>query len=466
MPVTASTPSASTAKSTRQRPVLYAQALGQPRAGLVERMAHDGVQLVLATDAGDGLRKLAERPFASCVVDLAGERAAVTTLRLVRARHPALPILAIVDPGNASMTAEALQAGVTDLLPWPFAAADLAAVIGDVRDRTAADGNSTAPAERPFAWFLGSPAMRRVADAVAQVAASRAGVAVCGERGSGRERVARAIHAADGSAGAFVAIDGARQEPDAVELAIFGVAGDKTSPIDRVTEDAALIRARGGTLFIANVVELPARLQARLARLVRDREAHAAPGRVIDIDVRLVVSLTGAPEAAVADGRLRAELADRLATRIDVPALRERREDIPALAVWLAREACARRGEATKTFSRAALTLLGALTWPGNAAELADVVDRSVRTAASGVVQLEDVLAHAPLDAAAPRIDVHGTLREARMCFERECIAAALVRHRGRVGEAAKALGIQRTNLYRKVRQLKVDKALLSPRRA
>jgi two-component system nitrogen regulation response regulator NtrX len=121
---------------------------------------------------------------------------------------------------------------------------------------------------------------------------------------------------------------------------------------------------------------------------------------------------------------------------------------------------------APKALSRSALTLLGALPWPRNTLDLADLAERLAHDVRGPIVRLEDVLAHARFDGQpAPRVDAGGTLRDARRRFERECISAALVRHHGRVGEAAKALGIQRTNLYRKVRQLKVDKSLLSPRR-
>jgi DNA-binding NtrC family response regulator len=110
--------------------------------------------------------------------------------------------------------------------------------------------------------------------------------------------------------------------------------------------------------------------------------------------------------------------------------------------------------------------LLAALPWPRNLVDLAALAETAACGARGLVVHLEDVLAHAHFDTLTPRVDAIMTLRDARRHFERECITAALTRHHGRVGEAARALGIQRTNLYRKVRQLKVDRALLSPRRS
>jgi two-component system nitrogen regulation response regulator NtrX len=145
--------------------------------------------------------------------------------------------------------------------------------------------------------------------------------------------------------------------------------------------------------------------------------------------------------------------------------LRRRREDLPLLAAYLLRQACGQRHVDPKRFSQSALAVLAALPWHGNAADLASLVDLVVDRVDGPVVQIGDVLAHATLDGVAAPVEAGLTLRDARARFERDCISAVLVRHRGRVGEAAKALGIQRTNLYRKVRQLKVQRSLLTTRK-
>src|SRR5262249_3780776 len=139
-----------------------------------------------------------------------------------------------------------------------------------------------------------------------------------------------------------------------------------------------------------------------------------------------------------------------------------RREDIPVLAVHLLSELRQALGAPPQRFSRAALALLAALPWPGNAAELRALVETLVRSVDHPVIQIDDVLAFVRLDGVSPRIDVSGTLRDAKARFERDWISAVLMKHQGRVEDAARALGIQRTNLYRKVRQLKVARTLLA----
>jgi DNA-binding NtrC family response regulator len=229
-----------------------------------------------------------------------------------------------------------------------------------------------------------------------------------------------------------------------------------------------VFQARGGTLFLANVVEAPARIQAKLARLLRDGEAMLAEKRaVIDLDLRTIGATDPIPEAAVADGRLRRDLCERLShVRIDVPALRRRREDIPLLAGHFLQQISEVSGRLPPRFSRSALALLSALPWPGNARELRALLETLMRSTDRPVIGLDDLLDHVRLDGIAARVDPSGTLRDARVRFERDWISAVLVKHHGRVGDAARALGIQRTNLYRKVRQLNVTRGLLAPRRS
>jgi DNA-binding NtrC family response regulator len=451
---------------------LYLQAPGHPRPGLADRLSRVDVAAIVVSDVAEALRVLAGRSVLCGLIDLASERAALTAVRLLRARHPTLPLVGVADPANAVAIAGVVQAGVVDILPWPLASSDLATLLEELRDHQVVAQSGTGQAGYGFAWFLGSTTMRPVLEAARAAAAVRDGVAVCGERGSGRAIVARAIHAlGGGDPETFALVDCTGRSPEDLERQLFGAnAGRPQSSAasnDLVGPGAAVLQAgRGGTLFLHGLVDVPSRLQARLARMLRDREVTDDSGRTMPLALRLVASFDDAPETALADGRVRADLVDRLVTRIDVPPLRNRRDDVPRLAVHYLREACFRQGMAPKALSRSALTLLGALPWPRNTLDLVDMTERLVHDVRGPLVRLEDVLAHAHFDGApAPRADAGGTLREARMRFERECISAALVRYHGRVGEAAKALGIQRTNLYRKVRQLKVDKSLLSARR-
>jgi two-component system nitrogen regulation response regulator NtrX len=170
-------------------------------------------------------------------------------------------------------------------------------------------------------------------------------------------------------------------------------------------------------------------------------------------------------DRAVQEGRVRDDLFRRLSVlRIEMPPLRARREDIPALANYLLREICATRRVRPVAVSRAALSLISALPWPGNAVELRALLEAVVSGLPGGRgIRLEDLLAHVRLDGKSVGVGGGGTLKQARAHFEREYIANILEQHHGRISDAAKALGIQRTNLYRKMRALRVGQGRRDP---
>jgi two-component system nitrogen regulation response regulator NtrX len=277
---------------------------------------------------------------------------------------------------------------------------------------------------------------------------------------------ARAIHTAQDAGGAFVVVDCAAYSAEELDAALFGASarshGDFPRGLERVSRRSLLHEASGGTLYLKNLAEAPTRVQARLARILRDREAVLAEtDAAIEFDVRPMAAVDPGFDGVVAEGRVRDDLFRRVSViRVDMPPLRNRREDIPALANYFVRLICAELGVPPKTLSRPALSLVSALPWHGNATELRALLDGVVRGLQGGrAIGLEDVLAHVRLDGGSVVFASGGTLRQARARFEREYIAAVLEQHHGRISDAAKALGIQRTNLYRKIRALRVARS-------
>ena len=313
-----------------------------------------------------------------------------------------------------------------------------------------------------------SVAMRDVMALIARAAGMRAGVLIRGEEGTGRQVAARAIHALQHPGdGAFVAVDCAAFDGEELDAVLFGPTarqpnGDGShgsGELERVSRQGRLHDARGGTIYLQNVAEAPTRVQARLARLLRDREAVVTEtGEPVAFDVRPMAGVDPGFDSAVQDGRVHEDLFRRLSViRIEMPPLRNRREDIPALANHFLREMCASLRVPPKTLSRSALSLISALPWRGNAAELRTLLGSIVTGMQGGRgIALEDILAHVQLDGGAGLFSSGGTLKQARSRFEKEYIASVLEQHRGRMSDAARTLGIQRTNLYRKMRALKV----------
>jgi len=305
---------------------------------------------------------------------------------------------------------------------------------------------------------------------------SLGGVLLCGEPGSGRALFARAIHQAwtrphEGPienllrramreplhGRPFVPVDCGDRE--SLEERLFGRFRPSTSEsgtLDHIDEGCALHAGFGGTLYLRQLTDMPPRIQNRLARILRDGEVVVHKNGELDRTCQAAIRLIATTERQ-GPTDLVYDLQRRVSHAvISVPPLRARREDIPGLVRCLASDLSLSAGLAQKSASTQAIDLLSALPWRGNVSELEALLRRLVAKVPGRQIRLADVLAHVRLDGQPAAAMYGGTLKEARESFERDYVAAVLEQHRGRMGEAAKALGLQRTNLYRKVRQLSV----------
>jgi DNA-binding NtrC family response regulator len=436
----------------------------QPARAEVERQLSSVRVTVIWADSSHTVLAELQRRELPVIADFSRGGAALEPIRELRAKHPAMTLMALVDSARPDLATEAVLAAAADVLTLPL---DPRRLVRALERERAYASFEVAPADADLdELYCLSPAMRELRSHIAAAALSRAGVLVCGDSGTGREKVARALHAAARvlRPGGFVSVDCAARDGDQLGMDLFGVGAraEENLPargLERVSRAGCLFAALGGTLYLRNLPEAPTRVQRRLARLLRDREAVLAEtGEVITFDVRCMVAGDGQLEAALRDGSVQEELSRRISvTRLDVPALRHRREDIPALANYFLRQACAAQKMPQKVFSRSALALLSALPWSGNAGELRTLMHTIVSGLSTKGIGVEDVLAHVRLDGGSVMVARGGTLRQARAQFEQQYIASILQQHRGRITQAAKALGIQRTNLYRKIRALRVS---------
>ena len=254
-----------------------------------------------------------------------------------------------------------------------------------------------------------------------------------------------------------------------VEQRLFGLpeAPAEPSALERVGIESVIHRAHGGTLFLRAVQELPARAQVRLARVLRDGEICTGTPDERAAIAAAKFRLIAASDASCAEGdedRLVPDFRRRLHPhRIDMPPLRRRKEDIPGLVRWLLADICGSLSIPTKSASRHAVALMSALPWRGNLRELRDLLRALSLKVPGPLIRLADLLDNVHLDGRVVAFGGGGTLREARERFEREYVAAVLEQHHGRMAEAARALGLQRTNLYRKVKQLSVQRRRAGP---
>ncbi|MFN8640838.1 MAG: sigma 54-interacting transcriptional regulator [Candidatus Binatia bacterium] len=302
-----------------------------------------------------------------------------------------------------------------------------------------------------------SPAMQHVFRLVESAAALPVTVLITGETGAGKELVARAIHAGGPRRERpFVAINCGALSETLLESELFG--HRKGAFTGALADRQGLFEvASGGTVFLDEVGDMPLVMQVKLLRALQEGEVvpvgDTTPRRV---DVRVVSATHRNLAAAVADGSFRADLYYRLsAFPIPVPALRERCEDIPPLAARLLERTAARFEKAVGPFTPRALAQLAAYRWPGNVRELQNEIERAVALVDTGApIDLANLSEHVR-GAAAPIAPVATpglTLRRARELFERDFIARALAWHGGNASRAARAIGISRVMLHKKLR--------------
>jgi two-component system nitrogen regulation response regulator NtrX len=316
------------------------------------------------------------------------------------------------------------------------------------------------------AWPLpltgSSEAAERARVAFAAAAGSALPALIVADPGLESDAVARALHDRSRPGTSFLVLDCASADAQAIDRELFGTRprGGAHKDLDAIGSSAALLRARGGTVYLKQVLDLPAATQRRLARILRDGEVMTG-GRRSAVRARIIGDAPASVAVDVSAGHFRSDLFRRLSqTCITIPSLRERAEDVPQLAL---RIAAALRGGEAPVFTQAAFTVLSAPAWPGNLDELRGVLDRLLKGAPAGSIRQEDVLAHLPIDRAFARFAPGISLREARRQFEREYIASVLERHRWQMADAARTLGIERANLYRKTRQLGIMRRAGAP---
>jgi len=304
-----------------------------------------------------------------------------------------------------------------------------------------------------------SPAIGRIQELVQQTAILESSVLLVAEPGIDAESVALDLHRSSRLPMAPWIVADCGSEGPQLELTLFGATPSGPTDLETVTSDSLIAGARGGTLFLRDVTDLPSSLQARLTRILRDGEMRIQ-GEPVNVAFRVVASAPPSIDSDVHEHRFRSDLCRRLAvTRIDLPPLRDRLADVPACAERILHDICARSGSPPRAFTQPALALLAALNWPGNLAELRAAIECVAAETRQDPIQVEQVLPVLRLEHAVAPFVPAGNLREARTRFERDYIAAVLQHHGWRMADAAQTLGIQRPNLYRKARQLGIPVA-------
>ncbi|MFC7478140.1 sigma-54-dependent transcriptional regulator [Dankookia sp. GCM10030260] len=425
------------------------------REGLAEAVIDLGHTVVEAADGDMALATAARVAPDAVLLDLRmpGALDGMAVLRRLRARPTPPPVAILTAYASAENTIEAMRLGAFDHLTKPVGRADIAELLGRMLRPVATAGLAGAAPEASGALVGVSPGMRAGQKTIGLVADSDATMLVTGETGTGKEVVARALHRhGRRAAGPFVAVNCAAIPTELLESELFGhVRGAFTGAV--ADRRGAFRDAAGGTLFLDEIGDMGLVTQAKILRVVQDREVAPLGGRPVRIDVRIVAATHRDLPARVRDGAFREDLYYRLAVvPIHLPPLRDRPSDMVPLAEHFLAQLGGGRRLGVDAEAR-----LQAHPWPGNARELRNALERAAafgRGAVIGAAELGLAGAAAPVDNVAG-----GDLPSAVARLERAMIGRALQECGGNRAEAARRLGIHRQLLYAKLRQFDLETA-------
>ena len=413
------------------------------------------------------LKALAKGRPALVLLDVwIGKEDGIEILDKIKETYPTLPVVMISGHGTIEQAVAATKKGAVDFLEKPLSLDTVLLRISEVLKLNREKRNGKAPVnvELEFDDIIGvSEQILTVKQAIAQAASTNARVFIYGENGTGKELVARAIfrnskrHEAP-----FVEVNCAAIPEELIESELFG---HEKGSFTGATEQriGKFEQAHSGPLFLDEICDMSLATQARMLRALQEqRFARVGGTDQIEVDVRIIVATNIRPEEAISEGRFREDLYYRLnVIPINMPPLRERPGDIPLLLDHFLRETAAENQIPIKKFSEKAVNAFVSYAWPGNVRELKNVVERLSIMSPEPEIDEETVLEHLKdsrvRGPGSDGIQLTGDLRKAREAFERNYIIEALRKHDKNVSRAARFLGIERTNLHRKMKSLSID---------
>jgi two-component system nitrogen regulation response regulator NtrX len=434
----------------------------------------EGYETRQAADSDAAVAAFRARRPALVILDIWLQGSKLDGLGILQALHgeqPHVPVVMISGHGTIESAVQAIQQGAYDFIEKPFQSDRLLLVVRRALEaaRLAAENAELRLRVNTEAELTGdSQAINSLRTAIERVAPTGSRVLISGPAGSGKEVVARMIHARSRRAdGPFVALNCAILNPARFEEELFGIESG-SDPAASPRRAGVLERAHGGTLLLDEVSDMPLETQGKIVRALQDQSfERLGGGSRVKVDVRVLATTNRDLQAEIAAGRFREDLYYRLAVvPLRTPSLRERREDVPVLARHFMVRAAENAGMPGREMSVDAIAALQAYDWPGNVRQLRNLMDWLLIMAPGGPADpvRADMLppeigrgapALLHFDPAADLMSL--PLREARDLFETQYLQAQLVRFGGNISRTAGFVGMERSALHRKLKQLGVN---------
>jgi two-component system, NtrC family, nitrogen regulation response regulator NtrX len=430
----------------------------------------DGHQVRMARDADEALDAVRRRTPALVVLDiwLQGSRMdGLELLGLLKDIDPDMPVIVISGHGTIETAIMAIRKGAYEFVEKPFTADRLTLVVARALEaaRLRKENASLRAVSPTSAELIGlAPVITQLRATVERVAPTNSRVLITGPAGSGKELIARLMHARSPRAsGPFVAINAASISPDRMETEIFGEEG----PDGRPRKIGVFEQAHTGTLFLDEVGDMPLETQSKILRVLVEQRFKRLGGMAdVQVNVRVISSSSRDLRGDIERARFREDLFHRLnVVPLRAPSLAERREDIPDLVRYFVRRLVETSGLAARTIAPDAMAALQSADWPGNVRQLRNVVER-ILILAPGDVDLPVTVDALPPEAwpSAGFAQNQGLqeviglpLRDARERFEREYLNVQITRFGGNISRTAQFIGMERSALHRKLKSLGVE---------
>ena len=435
-------------------------------------LTREGYEVEQADTGEQAIEKLHDHLFDLVLTDLALGRGAngMDVLKTAVDLRRETAVVMITAHGSEKIAVEAMKAGAEDYVPKPFDNDEIRVVVRRALDRRRLERENRLLLERiqreqGFANLIGtSPGMRSVFETVQKVAETDLTVLVRGESGTGKELIAQAIHdTSNRKQRPLVAVNCAAINRELVESELFGHEKGAFTGADS-RRQGRFEAADGGTIFLDEIGDMAPETQAKVLRVLQEKTLERVGGVTpIDIDVRVVAATHRDLEKEVKEGRFREDLYYRLkVVEVDLPPLRERSEDIPALCERFLEEVAGRLGRDKRPLSPAALAFLVRYPWPGNVRELRNVLEQAAVLSTGEAIEVADLNLSAgasPAQASAGDASLHGaSFSDAKKQmiedFEREFLLSALRENEGNISRTAQSIGMVRQSLQQKIREL------------
>ncbi len=434
------------------------------REGLGKALEIDGYEVLLAEDGQEAFERVGDEEVDLVIADLKMPRmSGEELLRRLVDMHPTVPVIILTGHGTIESAVQAMRAGAFDFVTKPVNLDRFSLLVRralSTRELVLQHRHMQEELDkrRSFTNIIGtSSEMKRIFEKIQQVAPTRASVLVTGESGVGKELVADAIHNLSGRKDRpFIKVHCAALSESLLESELFGhEKGAFTGAVSRRRGRFEL--ANGGSIFLDEIGEIAPSVQIKLLRVLQEKTFERVGGEeTIEVDVRVISATNRDLKNDIAVGNFREDLYYRLnVVNIDVPPLRERKDDIPLLAAAFIREFAKENNKPVEAIDPKARAALYAYSWPGNIRELRNCIESAVVMCKGTIIQLDDLppgITESD-DSDVIRVEVGATLSKA----EREVIRRTLLHHKGNKSKTAEVLGIGRKTLHRKIKEYNLE---------